>query len=72
MRPKSLKSAKPFSRYSTLKIEIWTILREKNDRKTENVVFLEVLQNLKTIDYVTSEMISAHNSTLTSVEYFRL
>ena len=47
MRPKSLKSAKPFSRYSTLKIEIWAILREKNDRKTENVVFLEVLQNLK-------------------------
>ena len=47
MRPKSLRSAKPFSRYLTLKIEIWTILREKNDRKTENVVFLEVLQNLK-------------------------
>ena len=33
MRPKSLKSAKPFSRYSTLKIEMWTILREKT---TEN------------------------------------
>ena len=41
------KKSKPFSRYSTLKIEIWAILREKNDRKTENVVFLEVLQNLK-------------------------
>ena len=47
MRLKSLKSAKPFSRYSTLKVEIWRILREKNDIKTENVVFLEVLQKLK-------------------------
>ena len=46
MRPKSLKSAKPFSRYSTLKIEIWTMY-EKKGQKTENVVFLEVLQNLK-------------------------
>ena len=36
---RSLKSAKPFSRYSTLKIEIWPVFREKNDRKTENVVF---------------------------------
>ena len=47
MRLKPSKSATPFSRYSTLKIEIWAILREKNDRKTENVVVLEVLQNLK-------------------------
>ena len=47
MRPKSLKSAKPFSRYSTLKAEILTILPEKNHRKTENVVFLEVLEKLK-------------------------
>ena len=39
MRPKSLKSAKPFSRYSTVKMEIWTVLRGKKDRKTENVVF---------------------------------
>ena len=37
MRPKSLKSAKPFSRYSTLKIEIWTILREKT---TEEPIML--------------------------------
>ena len=47
MRPKSLKSAKPFLRYSALKIEIWASLREKNDRKTENVVFVEVLQKVK-------------------------
>ena len=33
MRPKSLKLAQPFSRYSTLKTEIWTILREKNTEK---------------------------------------
>ena len=33
MRPKSLKSAKPFSRYSTLKNEIWAILREKTTGK---------------------------------------
>ena len=33
MRPKSLKSAKPFSRYSTLKTEILTILQEKTTEK---------------------------------------
>ena len=32
---------------STLKIEIWTMFTRKNDRKTENVVSLEVLQKLK-------------------------
>ena len=51
MRPKSLKSAKPFSRYSTLKNEIWAILREKTTEKLKMLFFLEVLQNLKTIDY---------------------
>ena len=45
-RPKSLKSAKPFSRYSTLKIEIWTILREKR-QKNQKCCFLEVLHKLK-------------------------
>ena len=39
MRPKSLKSAKPFSRYSTLKIEIWTILREKTTEKPKMLFF---------------------------------
>ena len=34
----------------------------KNDTKTENVVFLEVLHKLKTIDCVTSEMINAQFS----------
>ena len=33
MRPKSLKSAKSFSRYPTLKIEILTILRGKTTEK---------------------------------------
>ena len=33
--------------FNCLKNEIWAILQEKNDRKTENVVFLDVLQNLK-------------------------
>ena len=54
MRPKSLKSAKPFSRYSTLKID-----RKKKDRKAEYVVFLEVLQKLKNNSCVTSDMINA-------------
>ena len=39
MRPKSLKSAKPFSRYSILKIEIWTILREKTTEKSKMLFF---------------------------------
>ena len=40
-RPKPLKSAKPFSKYSTLKIEIWTILQEKTTEKLK-ILFLEV------------------------------
>ena len=39
MRPKSLRAAKPFSRYSTLKIEIWTILREKTTEKSKMLFF---------------------------------
>ena len=31
---------------STIKKEIWTCFTRKNDRKTENVVFLEVLHEL--------------------------
>ena len=46
MRPKSLKSTKPFSRYSTLTIEIWTILGEKTTEKLK-MLFLEVLHKLK-------------------------
>ena len=60
MRPKSLKSAKPFLRYSALKIEIWTILWKKNDKKIENVVFYKFCKNWRTIDCVTSEIIDAH------------
>ena len=44
---KSLKSAKPFSRYSTLKIKIWTILREKKTEKPKMLFFSEVLHKLK-------------------------
>ena len=33
MMPKSLKSAKPFWRYSTSKIEIWAILLVKTTEK---------------------------------------
>ena len=47
MRPKSLKSVEPFSRYSALKIEIWTILREKTTEKPKMLFFLEVLRKLK-------------------------
>ena len=33
MRPKSIKSAEPFLRYSTLKIKTWTALQEKSTEK---------------------------------------
>ena len=56
MRPKSLKSAKPFSRYSNLKTEIWTILQEKR-QKNRKCCFLEILQNR--VRCVTSQMINA-------------
>ena len=39
----------------------------KNDIKPENVVFSEVLQNMKR-----RQKWKMHNSTITSVEYFRL
>ena len=39
MRPKSLQSAKPFSRYSNFKIKIWTISREKTREKPKMLFF---------------------------------
>ena len=59
MRPKSLQSAKPFSRYSNLKIEIWTILREKTTEKPKMLFFYMFCKNWITIDCMTSEMINA-------------
>ena len=47
MRPKSLKSAKAFSRYSALNIEICTILQEKTTEKPKMLFFSEVLHKLK-------------------------
>ena len=37
MRLKSSKSAKPFSRYSALKMEIWTILRDEKTEKQKKL-----------------------------------
>ena len=57
MRPKSLKSAKPFSRFSALKIEIWTILQGKR-QKNRKCCFFRSIAKLKN-NCVTSEMINA-------------
>ena len=63
MIPKSSKSAKPFSRYSTLKIEIWTVFRQETTEKPKMLFvcffFLRFCTNRRTVDCVTSEMINA-------------
>ena len=58
-RPTFTIPAKPFSRYSTLKIEIWTILREKTTEKPKMLFSEKFCKNWRTINCVTPEILSA-------------